>query len=322
MNDKVALQMEAVQLRNLLMLASNDPILTPQIQSRLAGIEKALQSSSESQFARSPVRAAIFLKGYGIDGSAGIRPSLAGELLIQYERMYVQQALHDERVIAKNAGRNRRPRGATTPELLFTGTPRGSFGLEFEPNEKAGDSMVDVHAESLKKVADAIAGISDSSDVNGSLVIQNTPPAVLAPLKKFIKAIAHSGGAELRLAFSDAPPKNIEFSAIQLAAERLDREIVEDVSYFVGTFRGLAPDSGVFDFRLDDGTLISGALDDELTDVQLAEMLNYSNRRCVATVLSTSVIVVGGTSRVSYTLLSISGERDGGGTGRSRGITL
>ena len=47
--------------------------------------------------------------------------------------MFVEQALHDERMMAKDAGRNRRPRGSPAPELLFVGTPRGSFGLEFVP---------------------------------------------------------------------------------------------------------------------------------------------------------------------------------------------
>lgn len=46
-------------------------------------------------------RAAIFLRGGGVQDSAGIRPSLAGEALIQYEKMFTEQAIHDEREAAK-----------------------------------------------------------------------------------------------------------------------------------------------------------------------------------------------------------------------------
>src|SRR5690606_2757419 len=104
-------QIQVIELRRLLGEAANDPILAPQLRRRLEAAERAAQeqsSGTESRRVQLP-RTAIFLRGGGVQDSDGIRPSLAGEALIQYERMFTEQALYDEREAAKDAGKSRRP---------------------------------------------------------------------------------------------------------------------------------------------------------------------------------------------------------------------
>ena len=93
----------------------------------------------------------------------GIHAALAGEALIQYERMFVEQALHDEREAARKAGRQRRRLGTAPPSLLLTGTPRGSFGLEFVAEPTEGGTLLNIHAQSLRNVAEALARVAEST---------------------------------------------------------------------------------------------------------------------------------------------------------------
>lgn len=136
MNKQTFLQIQTLELQHLLEAAGDDPILVPQLRERLEDAQTELEESRRQYgtlIPNEPValpRAAIFLKGDGVLDSEGIRPALAGEAMIQYEKMFTEQAMHDERDAARKDGRHRRKRGTPKPSLLFTGTPRGSFGLE------------------------------------------------------------------------------------------------------------------------------------------------------------------------------------------------
>ena len=173
MNDYNYLQIKAAQLRRLLDEAEDDPILAPQLRQRLEDVEGQLRAVQNQQGTLFPMeteipRVALFLRGGGVRESEGIRPALAGEALIQYERMFMEQAIHDERTAAQAAGRARRRRGSPAPSLLFTGTPRGSFGLEFVPQKATDEALLPVHSQSLKKVADALVRISESDPAPGT----------------------------------------------------------------------------------------------------------------------------------------------------------
>src|ERR1700722_559506 len=129
MNDQTFHEAQVLELRRLLETAGNDTIVAPQLRERLAEAEGELRRAIYQEGNVFPKeittlpRAAIFIRGGGVQGSEGIRPSLAGDLLIQYGKMFTAQAVHDEREAARKTGRKRRPRNAPVPELLFTGTP-------------------------------------------------------------------------------------------------------------------------------------------------------------------------------------------------------
>lgn len=312
MNDHTFLQVQAVQLREMLQGAGDDPILVPQLRQRLADIEEDLRKAEQSNgelfltAVPSAPRAALFLQGGGVEASTGIRPSLAGEALIQYERMFVEQALHDEREAARTAGRQRRPRGAPVPALLFTGTPRGSFGLEFATQRAEDESLLEIHSRSLEHVAEALVQVS-ASDCSLEQVIRNISPRVLRPMKKFLSVLAQHG-AEIRLAFSAAPSQSISGERIKLAAERLDRELEEAELEASGTFRGLTRESLVFDLIADDGVLITGSIADHLTEDDLDRINELTNNRCVASLQKTTLRQLGGAPRESYLLLDAKPE--------------
>lgn len=309
MNDLTFLKIQSLELRKLLESGGNDPILGPQLRERLAEAEKELQAAQLQQGQLFPLnhyelpRAALFLKGDGVLGSEGIRPGLAGEALIQYEKMFIEQALHDEREAARNAGRQRRRRGATTPSLLFTGTPRGSFGLEFVPQPTEEGNLLEVHARSLRNIAEALVRVAGSDAVSLDEAIGLIPPRMLHPLKQFLKTLADYE-AELRLAFHDRPSHFLTAGQIQTAAERLEREVSDTEIELSGIFRGVTLDSGHFDLRTDTGDDITGTVIDELTEDDLERINGLTNKECKARLLKTTLRGLSGTSRSMFVLLN------------------
>ncbi len=187
------------------------------------------------------------------------------------------------------------------PGLMFTGTPRGSFGLEFVPVSSADEdeSLRDVHARSLENVADALARVVEGDSFEDA--VSNIPSPVLQPLKQFLEVLARNE-AELRLAFKNRPSRSLPSSKIKVAAERLDREVQQEAIKVKGTFRGLTLESGGFDLVTDDG-LIKGTVADELSEDDLLRILKLTNRQCVTKLQKTTVRKIGGAETVSYVLL-------------------
>jgi hypothetical protein len=314
MNDQTFLQTQVLELRRLLEAAGNDTIIAPQLRERLAEAEAELQQAGYQEgnvFPKGTVampRAAIFIRGGGVQDSQGIRPSLAGELLIQYGKMFTAQAVHDEREAARKSGRKRRPRNAPVPEVLFTGTPRGSFGLEFVPKtaELEDESLLAVHARSFENIASAIISITRGDGDSLGEAVRRIPSPMLQPLKQFVRILAENG-ADLRLAFADKPSASFGKSDMKAAAERLEMDVSQGFETVSGVFRGVTLDSGSFDFRTDSGTVITGTVADELTEEDLEQMERLVNQRGEAEVQRTIVNRIGGPSATTYVLLKARG---------------
>lgn len=176
------LQLQVMELERLLEKSADNPILGPQLRDRLDEAKRLLAAEKQVPGKLLPrespalPRAAIFFRGEGVQDSDGILAGLAGEALIDYEKMFVAQSLHEERIAAKATGRQRRPRGTPKPGLLFTGTPRGSFGLEFVPQFHDDSLLLDVHAKALTNVADVLASVVESNEQSVNEVLEKVPP--------------------------------------------------------------------------------------------------------------------------------------------------
>lgn len=314
MNDLEFLQQQASQLRGLLESVGNDPILAPQLRQKMAGIESKIQElgrpTGTIPFPEPVIpRFAIFLKGPGVQDSLGIRPQLAGDALIQYERMFEEQAIHDERRVARDHGRERRHRGSSTPSLLFVGTPRGSFGLELTPQSRDFE-LIEVHANSLRTIADAISQVASDDTDSIDRALTKVARRVLPAMKSFFSALSKHG-AEMRLAFSDAEPRTITAQQIQLAAERLNQEVSESDVTLAGIFRGLTFDTLTFDFNSDERGAITGTADDALDDDDLTRILGLTNQRCTIKLTQRIVRHADGRSQSTYMMLDVQPEPQG-----------
>lgn len=307
------LQSQVVQFGQLLELADGDPVLSPQFRSRLGAAQQKLEAFNRLEDSLlpkenvAPPRAAIFVNSRKVEKLNGIRPTLAGNALILYESMFVEQALHDEREDARAAGRQRRPRGAARPELLFTGTPRGSFGMEFVA-QSADESQAKSYARSLTNVASALQLVAESEPSRLEQTISSIPRSLVPFVRRFFKILSDND-AEIRLAFPDERPVVIGLAKVKDTAERLVRDVSEERLEIPGDFRGLTRDSGYFDLRTQDGT-ITGMLAEELAEEDIERIAALANLSCVATIEKRTVKTVSGSVSNTYVLIDAYPEPD------------
>ena len=186
--------------------------------------------------------------------------------------------------------------------MLFTGTPRGSFGFEFLPQFRDDDLLTGVHAQSLVNVAEALTRVAESDANSLDRVVSEMPPRVLQPLKQFLKTLAQYE-AELRLAFHDRPSRSLSAMQVKSAADLLDRDVEQESSSIEGVFRGVTRDSGVFDLRRENGSVITGTVADQLTEDDLERIDRLTNKPCVAEIQETTIRKIGGAKTTSYVLL-------------------
>lgn len=310
MSDKTFLRVQLVQLRQLLDMAGDDPIMRPQLTDRIGNLEEELRKLEQSggrlfsDEPVSPVRVALFMSGGGVNGTESIKSSLACEALREYEQIYVEQAMHDERDLL---GRQRRKRGSAKPELWFTGTPRGSFGLEFVPSNTSDPESAGTRIASLRNVADLLSRIT-SQTFDWSKELESVPPRVLTHVKKFFKTLADHD-IELKIAFSDQPARKIAKEQIHRVSNLFEKEVFEQIEYAKGTYRGLARETFDFNFVKTDGTVIAGKAADDLTEDDFDRFEQLLNKSCKAELQKIEYRQQGGTqTRVKYVLIDLSQE--------------
>ena len=308
MTDTTFAQFQIASLTRLLEEAGDDPLLGPQFRERLEEAEQFLRQAEASKALPEQVpfpRTAMFLRGDGVQGTEGIRPGLAGEILIQYERMFVEQALRSERALAQDSGRSRRPKGATVPGLLFTGTPRGSFGLVFVPLSPADSTLRDVYIQSLNSVTDSLIRVASGASSFVDATSDGIQSPVLRPMRQLLKALAKYGTG-FRMAFDDRPPQSVSADQITKAVEQLERDVSEEQIEVLGEFRGVTLLTGHFDFMTDDSKSISGIVTEQLALEGLDRIHALTNRACKANLWKTTFRPLNGPQRVLYLLIEIS----------------
>jgi hypothetical protein len=309
MTDLSFWQNQVVRLGKLVDLAADDVFMRPVLETRLELAKKNLEDATRQKDSLLPKahtelpRAAMFISGRSVSESGGIPATLAGRALIDYEAMFVEQALHDERADAKTRGGQRRPKGAVRPTLLFTGTPRGSFGLEFVPQPAPDETNLPVHAATLGNVADSIIRVVENATNGLDDALQATPRGVIRPLQSLLKVLS-TGGADLRLAFPDKPSKSLSADAIMLASQRLEKHVHVAETDVHGILRGITYESGHFDLKADSGITITGYVDEGLGEENLNQISSLTNTPCVAKLEVTTVTKITSEKSVRYVLLS------------------
>lgn len=290
MSDIRFLESQVAQLHRLLEKAGDDPILRPQLEKRLSAAKRKLEDALNvpgellPRVSAPAPRVALFLGGAEVDGSDGIRPSLAAHTLVNYERLFTAQALHEERMVAESQGRKRRARGTPMPGLWLTATPRGSFGLEFTipTNEDGGTNKL--HEAAIRTVSSALAQIRPDKALD--VVLESLAPKAIVALRRFFADLA-SHHATLRVQTWFGETAKISADLVQETAERLLSEISEDRIDRIGIFRGLTRESYRFDLLTDEG-LIEGVISEKLEEDDLERISRLTNKPCVASLVRTT----------------------------------
>ena len=304
MNRASQIQWEINQLHGLLADVEDSDISRLQIQSRIKWLQDDLRAELGELFPPTePVfpQAAVFLVGEAMNGQ-GIPAALAGEVLRRYEKMFREQALHDERTARKDGGHQRRQKGTHDPALLLTGTPRGSFGFQFSPNSTDAETL-STQGQSLKNVAAAVSLVADP-DMAPENISDKLPRGMLSHIIAFFKALA-SNDVALRFAFQDQSPSSISADMIRAASAKLERKIMIEELRVRGKPRGATMESGHFDFVKDDDVTISGMLDDQLDDEDRKQIIKLNDQPADAIIELTTITMLTGAKRREYILKQI-----------------
>ena len=304
MNRASKIQWEINQLQGLLADVKDSEITTLQVQSRIKWLQDDLRTETGELFPPAePVlpQAAVFLVGEAMNGQ-GIRASLAGEVLHRYEKMFLEQALHDERTARKDGGHQRRRKGTHEPSLQLTGTPRGSFGFQFAPSPTDSETQ-SRQGQSLKNVAAAISYVA-GPEMIPETISDKLPRGMLSHIVAFFKALA-SNDVALRFAFQDQSPSTISAEMIRAASAKLERRIEIEEFKVRGRPRGATMESGHFDFVKEDDVTISGMLDEQLDDEDRKQIISLNDQPVDAIIELTTVTMLTGAKRREYILKQI-----------------
>jgi hypothetical protein len=304
MNQDSFQQAHLNELERLATESASDPLLGPQDKQRLDRFRQTTAQAPRRPDS-SASRAAFFLRGRGVTGTTGIDSLLAGKTLTHCALMFTEQAKVDERDSARKQGRERRRRGSGIPSVLFTGTPRGSFGFEFAP-VTSDETLLPIHAAALDKLVHVIAKVA----AGDSAVDETVPDLVLPHLKLFFKDLA-SFDVALRIATSSGFRQDLTAETVRQTADRLAKEVSEDTIDVAGEFRGLTLDTGRFDFRPTGQDELSGDVSEDLTEERLLAISRLTGTSCVATLFERTVTHPGRKPAVSYVLLNLKPQGDG-----------
>lgn len=289
------LKVQILETQRLRALVGEHPLMSIGYVERIKDLEE--------QIAALPVghkeaRAVLLFSGEPVQGSFGIDASFAGRVLDPFQSMVMTD--YADRWHGVVGSRGRRP-GEANSRLLLTALPRGSFGLELARAESDELFEEDQLADTLAHVTKLIESAS-RSDEDFAAELDETAPRVIQNLREFLEVVA-KGKAGLRLESGDYRCSMNPIEAND-AYNRVASTITNDESILIpGVFRGVLLDSWRFNFVDDNGYRISGKIDENLTDEQVAALNSkHFNNKCIASLVKTTVLFRNGRVRTTYTL--------------------
>jgi hypothetical protein len=297
MSQRSFIQSQILEIENLLRLAEDHPLMSPGLHARKAALEAELRHvPPESPEAKT----IMYFTGLPVFGSFGIDAEFASRVLGPFSRM-VKSHYSSEKHGAVGARGPRRDEFES--KLMLTALPRGSFGLELRPVQQDKPENTRV----IGKVLQQLSRLIESSGANDDLfaeALSDVAPRTLAALQDLLRELSDRQ-ADLRLVTGQTEIR-MERAAVGQALERVSATLsqVKEIR-LAGVFRGLTLESWRFDFRLEDGDVISGRVGDEVDDPAAAEMVKLTNQKVTAVIRVTTVVSRGGRETTRNELIDL-----------------
>ena len=294
-----ALEAELAGLIALLQSTPEDPLATPLMRSRVEELEDALRELPVQKL-RHPEAELFFSDGPAI-GSEGIEITFASDILNSYQNMVTN---HYAAKHFGNLRRTGRRRGEEETRLYLTALPLGSFGFQLsQPHVSDFFAAANVSV-AMKDISGLLEATAESNDAFETALAQFNS-RVFRPLKRFITTI-HAGGGSCRLLTSDKETC-LSVEKITVAYERISAAITDDEEVVMsGTFGGAHVFSGDFEFQPDNGSLIRGALGEDITEAKaIAWNQDFTKRRAIAKMIMTTVLARTGNKKPTYELVAL-----------------
>jgi len=294
-----ALEAELAGLTALLESTPENPLATPLMRSRVEEIETALQELPVQKL-QHPEAELFFSDGPAI-GSEGIEITFASDVLNSYQNMVTN---HYAAKHFGNLRRTGRRRGEEETRLYLTALPLGSFGLQLSQPHVTDFFAAGNVSIAMKDISALLEATAESDDAFEAALAQFNS-RVFRPLKRFITTI-HAGGGSCRL-LTGEKETSLTIEKITEAYQRISAAITDDEEITMsGVFGGAHVFSGDFEFQPDQGSLISGALGEEITEAKaIAWNHDFTKRHAIAKMIMTTVQARTGNKKPTYELVAL-----------------
>lgn len=289
------LKVQLLDTQHLREIAGEHPLMSVALEER----ERELRDKIAAlPLGNKEARTILFFSGDPVHGSVGIDASFAGRVLEPFQSMVM--ADYADRWHGVVGSRGRRS-GEADSRLLLTGLPRGSFGLELTRADNDELFEEDQLADTLAHVTKLVES-SSRSDEDFAAELDETAPRVIQNLRQFLEVVA-KGKAGLRLESGDYRCSMNPIEANE-AFNRVASTITNDEPVDTpGVFEGVLLGDWKFNFITDDNHRMGGKIDENLTEEQVIALnLEFFNKRCVASLLKTTVLFKNGRVRTTYVL--------------------
>lgn len=294
---KSFLRNQIIEMDRLAESSGDDPLMAFAIESRRKSLVEKLDAAPPEP---STPRAVLFFAGPPVFGSKGIDAKFAAAALEPFLEMVKTQYSAQKH---GSVGARGRRRGEAEARLFLTGLPRGSFGLELSQPEPEDPGSAEELSRALVRLTDVIYSAGEN-DERFALSLDNVSPRVLPRLTEFL-GVVNAAQANLGMESGDLkielPPERVARAFERLESARTEDSRREET----GIFRGATLDSWEFNFRLTDGTPISGRLCGEVDEGTAQAMMELTGKDCVADLHITEITTRDGATRRRYELLGL-----------------
>lgn len=293
-----SIKAQIIETERMLEMVSNHTLMATSLREKLNSLRLQLNTLPQEVF---EPKIELLFSGNAVSGSMGIKSSFVSKTIKPFQEMIKTQAALQR---FGNVAKRGQAKHAPNTELYLTALPTGSFGVELtqlNQNDLFDEEEV---AKAMKDVMKLIENASTSDEVFEA-AIENVPKRSLTNLKKFLKEVAD----EKSIIKMECGEMGVEISKekVQEAYDRVSEVIDENGETFVtAVFKGILLDSGKFEIQTEEGDIISGSVNEDLSENDLiAYDQTFLNRTCRVHLQVYRTRFKTGNEKVDYELLGI-----------------
>ena len=291
-------QVELAGLRALLDGAPDHPFAKPLLASRVTDLEREI-----AEMEQNPVRTPetdIFFTGGAARGAMALEAKFASKILDSYPDIVTNQYTA---VYFGNVSKSGRRRGETSSKLYLTALPKGSFGLQLSQPFKEEFFTAENLAEVMEQVAVLIEAAGQSDEAFDT-VSDRFHARALKPLGRFFDAMVNAR-CQCRV-LSGHQETSLTYEQVVAAQDRVAISSEEDEERTIyGFFGGNLMQSRTFELTPNNGALITGFLDQFISDEQAQSWAHLTGQAVRAELRVTIITTRSGRKKPRYELMDL-----------------
>lgn len=289
---------QILDTERMLKLVGEHPIMSDSLQDKLNSLKERL-ANFPKDLIEPKIR--LLFSGDAVKGSIGIKSRFVSKTIKP-----IQELIKTQTALVRfgEVGNRGQAKNSANSELYLTALPTGSFGVELsqlEHNDLFDEKDI---SNAIKQVVKLIEA-STESDEEFEKAIENTPKRNLANLKSFLKTVSDANSI-LKLE-TGSFGVSISEKEVKEGFERVNATNNEEDEIFInGVLRGILLDSGKFEIITEEGNLINGIINPEITEEELIEYdRKFLNKDCRIHLAIYKTTFITGREKTSYELIEI-----------------